>query len=257
MPLWATELSPNLTIGELSPLWGIVSNNFENTTGFAFRRAKEYYVPAGSQFIEISGHIDSLASAEVFVGAMHSTYGVGNPPSPLEFSPTYTGESNFALFAKWQKLSKSIDTASIIVNLICVDLIASSTVGTKSLLSSSSTGSQNGNVQASYRASVVRLRKRDYIQSPFCYSGDYNSLHLGHLPPRIRLYCLHRPLLDRLHEATPEPNVDGAACHQPPVPGDVFAPGFDQNLAKQRGPSEPKFLVHRRNGRRQHRLDIQ
>ncbi|KAH0560033.1 hypothetical protein GP486_003444 [Trichoglossum hirsutum] len=141
-PIWALELAPQRKIADVAPLWGLISNHFAHTPGFRIRRAAFFFLPPSSQYKGLStimSAIDGLAATRVFQQALRSAYReVAGATAPALGIASYGGDDKYAVLSKWQTLSTTPASAGRIVNLIAVDLLASATVGTKSLLSSSS-----------------------------------------------------------------------------------------------------------------------
>jgi hypothetical protein len=77
---------------------------------------------------------DSLAGTHVF-GAILNDLQTILLPNKIFSTADYSGATNFPTFNLWQDLSKQSSSASQIINLIFIDLLASATVGTKSVIS--------------------------------------------------------------------------------------------------------------------------
>lgn len=135
-PLWAVEKTGTI-ISELNPIWGLVDERYENHENLWTVRSSHLYPPAGNQrYLSAS---DSLASAGLYQGALHQTYDGGS----LGYYD-YNGGSSYAMFMKWQELSKSAQTVPTIPNLIWTDVMANSIVGTRSIHSHRNSGHGRG-----------------------------------------------------------------------------------------------------------------
>ncbi|KAH8692249.1 hypothetical protein BGW36DRAFT_348467 [Talaromyces proteolyticus] len=134
MPMWAIENS-NWTIEDVAPVWGMVDKRFENTTGFDTLRAEQFYLPATSNkaVSGLGSATDSLAQARAFQEALYSIYpyqGAGNN--------FFSGSDNLALSRVWSELSSSPITAATIIDLIWTQIVATATVGIKTVTTDSS-----------------------------------------------------------------------------------------------------------------------
>jgi hypothetical protein len=131
-PLWAVE-NPGLELAYINPLWGAVSDEYENSTSLFTRRAKSLWLPATAlDSGGLSFPADTTAAANVFGAALNAITSLSNTVG----APDYTGKSNFALFHLWQELSANSSTSSQIIDLIVTDLLASTILGTKASISS-------------------------------------------------------------------------------------------------------------------------
>lgn len=143
LPLWAMErLSRNMS--EVLPLWGLVHDRYENDPGLETLRREYFYLPNTLTGLGSPIPADALASTAAFGAAIDSAYSVDLANSISEMGPIYSGNSDFGLYAMWQKLATSPDTASRIVNLIATDVLASYVVGTKSAILPADSQAANG-----------------------------------------------------------------------------------------------------------------
>lgn len=136
-PLWAAEHTYNKSM-KFDPLWGIVDNRYETmgyNDGFYTLRAKKLWLPTSpflvTNFGEREGY-DSLAAASGFHRRLGNLYGGGL--SSLN-SPDYTGQYDFTLLERFQRLSSTADGAAQIPSLILTDGLAAGLVGTKTAIS--------------------------------------------------------------------------------------------------------------------------
>jgi hypothetical protein len=136
-PLWAAEHTYNKSM-KFDPLWGIVDNRYEAmgyNDGFYTLRAKKLWLPTSpflvTNFGEREGY-DSLAAASGFHRRLGNLY--GDSLSSLD-SPDYTGQYDFTLLERFQRLSSTADGAAQIPSLILTDGLAAGLVGTKTAIS--------------------------------------------------------------------------------------------------------------------------
>lgn len=132
IPLWASEHSYDLRM-RFEPLWGLVSNEHERTTnsyesGIYTHRAEKLWLPVSPfqdyGFGEVDGY-DSLAMASGFARRLGALYNEDLG------APDYSGDNDYALAARWQRLSGNASSASQIPRLIATDTLVSALVGTK------------------------------------------------------------------------------------------------------------------------------
>lgn len=137
-PLWGVE-NTYKGISDAKPLWGMVDSKFESSPDLFTWRAERFWLPATLIRTGVIWNIDSLAAPSVFGASMADTYSgstwsSGSANSLLD----YSGAQNMALNHLWQSLSASPSTASMIINLIFTEILATATVGTKSALMTAS-----------------------------------------------------------------------------------------------------------------------
>jgi hypothetical protein len=127
-PLWAVEHSFDRVM-RFDPLWGLVNDSYETTEGFHTLRSESLWLPTSPSmsggFGESEGY-DALAAAGGFLKRLANLYDT----SKLD-GKDYTGETEWALSERWQRLSENQLTASQIPSLILTEGLAASLVGTK------------------------------------------------------------------------------------------------------------------------------
>lgn len=97
-------------------------------------------LPLGGEAVE-SG-FENLPGSDFSVGALENAYCVSTTGCS-GFTIDYSGETSVAMWARWQNLTQSAETASLIPNLIFTDTAASAIVGTKGILGLGNTAQQN------------------------------------------------------------------------------------------------------------------
>ncbi|KAF3402651.1 hypothetical protein DPV78_004825 [Talaromyces pinophilus] len=130
-PLWSVEQT-NLTLNDVSPLWGLVTNSGQGNISLSTVRKESLYLPGytgwSSGFSAIPG-FQNLPGLDFYVSAIGTALNLqGDQLGVFD----YTGRTNNALLRKWQELSKSAATASRVLNLIWT-AAANAVVGTKTL----------------------------------------------------------------------------------------------------------------------------
>ncbi|KAG0637149.1 hypothetical protein HOY80DRAFT_908249, partial [Tuber brumale] len=126
MPVWAVENS-GMMINEVFPFWGIVDPKYKDVPNATTIQREHLWLLAVNRKPRNStlSPLSSLALSTV-------------PGQALEKISTlidFSGQQNFALRTKWQKLSETQEPVALIQNLIWTDLVANSLVGTKSVSS--------------------------------------------------------------------------------------------------------------------------
>jgi hypothetical protein len=136
-PLWAAEHSYDKTM-RFDPLWGIVADRYETLgykDGFYTMRTAKLWLPTSPHltlnFGESEGY-DALAAASGFTRRLGNLYG---GLSSLD-GPDYSGQYDFTLLERFQRLSRTPDNAAQIPSLILTDGLAAGLVGTKTSISS-------------------------------------------------------------------------------------------------------------------------
>ncbi|KAE9366335.1 hypothetical protein N431DRAFT_386647 [Stipitochalara longipes BDJ] len=136
MPLWGVENTDGRYENSgINLIWGLVSPEYENNPNVSTVRQESLYLP-GFYFSPVTTQLpifeDNLPGSEFYAGSMDTTWTV--PGSSLGSGIDYSGSSNIAVWARWQNLSLSAETVSLIPNLIFTDNAASAVVGTKGVL---------------------------------------------------------------------------------------------------------------------------
>jgi hypothetical protein len=127
-PLWAVEHSYD-RIMSFDPLWGLVNDSYEITEGFHTLRSESLWLPTspamGNGFLGPVGY-DALAATGTLLRRLTNLYQAASPDSK-----DYTGKDEWAVFERWQRLSRNQTTASQIPSLILTENLAAGLVGTK------------------------------------------------------------------------------------------------------------------------------
>jgi hypothetical protein len=168
LPLWGVERIDNsteFTIADIDVLWGLVSDAYENDESIETRRGEDFYLPAAYQGHTLTLSLDNLAAATIFTAVWNNVYNFAAwiAGTSIDSTPSYSGESQYALFLKWRELSQSPDGASTILNLIWTDLVASAVVGTK-------TGFEQTNLDESVWKRAVHKHRTIIIYSNFLFA---------------------------------------------------------------------------------------
>lgn len=145
MPLWAVENMewPRYNIGNEQPLWGIVGttnttvdesirNNITTTSQESLRLPglmNDYTSLLTSQSFTPNEAGQNLPGVNFYTQALRNAFSI-SMPSRMSYGD-YSGQTQFALYAKWQKLSVGANSAAEIINLVWTDIAANSVVGTK------------------------------------------------------------------------------------------------------------------------------
>lgn len=149
MPLWGVENTGNAyEMMDLNLIWGLVSNSYENNPNVSTVRQSSLYLPGwfnpALQGGPTLGDFENLPGSDFSVAALSTAYDVCTPGTcTSSVVVDYSGESNVAMWARWQNLTQSAETASLIPNLIWTDTAASAIVGTKGVLGPGNTAQQN------------------------------------------------------------------------------------------------------------------
>ncbi|OCT45691.1 hypothetical protein CLCR_01410 [Cladophialophora carrionii] len=135
-PLWAAEHSYDRAM-RFDPLWGIVDNRYHTMgykDGFYTLRAEKLWLPTSpfltGNFGESEGY-DALAAASGFTRRLGNLYG---GLSDLA-GPDYSGQHDYTLLERYQRLSHDATNAAQIPSLKMTDGLAAGLVGTKTSVS--------------------------------------------------------------------------------------------------------------------------
>ena len=151
-PLWAVETLPqSVGISETMPLWGLLGTpnssvhsalpySLDNISTIAQPSLylpgymDGYYFIQGGQQDYVLNSNQNLAGVDFYPKCLQTATSVSSDPflkSDVQPGTDYSGYTSLALFAKWQTLSRSADTAGTIIDLIWTDDAANSVVGTR------------------------------------------------------------------------------------------------------------------------------
>jgi hypothetical protein len=147
MPLWGVENTGNsYLLSDMNLIWGLVSSEYENNQNVSTVRQESLYLPGfnalaeGDQIVQT----ENLPGSDFFSGAMDIAYSVLSSSSLGQTRQIdYSGQTNMAMWARWQNLTASAETASIIPSLIFTDNAASAVVGTKGVLGPGNAAPEN------------------------------------------------------------------------------------------------------------------
>ncbi|RDL37936.1 uncharacterized protein BP5553_05369 [Venustampulla echinocandica] len=143
LPLWGVEDLQSLRLGNAQPLWGVLgTSNSTNIPTAPYNISKisqeSLYLPGfqdqffndGLQPVPITGQ--NLPGVEFYYQALASALRINRPGAVgYQGFADYSGKTSFALYAKWQNLSSSVDSTSKILDLVWTDVAANAVVGTK------------------------------------------------------------------------------------------------------------------------------
>jgi hypothetical protein len=166
MPLWGVENTGNkYKNSDLSLIWGLVSDEYENNVNVSTVRQPSLYLPGWIEPSSVSfggfqvQGFENLPGTDFSIDALQTSYCVtGGSSSSCGSGIDYSGETNMAMWVKWQNLTRSADTASLIPNLIFTDTAASAIVGTKGVLASPGNANNGSAVTQSVTPTVSRVR---------------------------------------------------------------------------------------------------
>lgn len=144
LPLWGVENVGNTSDwGSLSPVWGLISKEYSDHANVSSVQQESLYLPG--QNLGSSSLSESLPGSDFLTDGLLTAYNVGFSSSLLGIPVPvdYSGNTQMAMWVRWQNLSRSAATASKIINLIWTDYAASAVVGTKGVLGPGNLASRN------------------------------------------------------------------------------------------------------------------
>lgn len=142
-PLWGVEdTGTKYTVPQIRPIWGLISPAYENKPNVSSIRSPVLYLPGWMDYkFPLPHESENIPAAEFSIGALAAAYSVGTTWSSS--GQDYTGDTNIAMWARWQNLTNNAEQASIIPNLIWTDNAASAVVGTKGVLGPGNSAQKN------------------------------------------------------------------------------------------------------------------
>lgn len=137
LPIWAME-NTNRTISEVSPFWGMISQDAANTANVTTVRQAAFRLPASSTSVfgglALASADDAIAGAKAPLAAIQDIFQAGDYNKFIPGAQDYTGSNNYLLYRQWQKLLADPATAGRVVDLIWTDLMANYLVSARSTL---------------------------------------------------------------------------------------------------------------------------
>lgn len=133
-PLWGFEESGR-TFNDLNPIWGLISDEYENHENVSSVRQPIFYIPGisvGSSALNLPLNLpfgNNLPGSDFASRVMNQVFEIDSTwPYDLR------GYASMSLFERWQSLAANPEDAAVIVQLLWTDLAASAVVGTKGAL---------------------------------------------------------------------------------------------------------------------------
>ena len=131
-PLWGVE-NPHMVLSDISPLWGLISPDLEHSINLSTIKSDRLYLPGYTSLgfdTEVFG-FENVPGTDGPAAALTTAY-QSNGINDDDGVGDYTGETNLAMFSRWQDYSSNVSTAPKILNLIWTDIAANALVGTRS-----------------------------------------------------------------------------------------------------------------------------
>lgn len=126
-PLWGVE-NTALPLRDVQPLWGLVTDRYRGREDISVLQHDSLWLPGFSEFPTPPYTVMNLPAVELHTDAFLTAYGVTTANRPIV---DYTGETNVAMYRKWQHLSANASTMGAIVDSIWTDNVANAVVGTR------------------------------------------------------------------------------------------------------------------------------
>ena len=124
-PLWGVE-NTSMKLKDGGPLWGLVTPSAAQAMNLTALRKESLYLPGRDASI----NFQNLPATDFANVALDMVYKTGSSSQGIV---DYSGQSNLAMFRRWQELSRTPETSAKILNLIWTDIAANMVVGTKGL----------------------------------------------------------------------------------------------------------------------------
>lgn len=140
MPLWAIE-TPPLFNGNMHPLWGLVSRDYENVANISTFRSPQAYPVFWPAYEVLTSGTDYIG--DNYLTGSSALSALLDYIKLIDFSTTSIGlDSRFVngrnsalMLRRWQSLSKSAESASTIIKLVFTNLAANYLQGGRGWLS--------------------------------------------------------------------------------------------------------------------------
>src|SRR5271156_692743 len=127
--LWAVERS-QMNISQISPLWGIVNNSYENSSLVQTIRRDYLWIPAAMSNLGL-GWSDTTVSAWISGSTLRFMY---TPSLNSRYFPSIGG---WREITKWDEVKRRADDVAKMLDLIFVNQMAPFVVGSRSALHAS------------------------------------------------------------------------------------------------------------------------
>ena len=155
MPVWGVEtISSGQDYTMVQPLWGVLGNATAYAASAAAHAKVDNFSTITQQSLYLPGFMDNVGyvmtqgltsvtsttqnmpGLNFYAKALQMALSITSPGNSINASinqggPDYSGFSSMALFAKWQNLTSSADTAGRVIDLVWTDYSANSVVGTR------------------------------------------------------------------------------------------------------------------------------
>jgi hypothetical protein len=131
-PLWGVE-NPHMVLSDISPLWGLISPDLEHSVNLSTIKSDRLYLPGYTSLgfdIGVPG-FQNVPGTDGPSAALTTAYQISGFVGGSGIGD-YSGETNLAMFSRWQDYSSNVSTTAKILNLIWTDIAANALVGTKS-----------------------------------------------------------------------------------------------------------------------------
>ena len=123
-----------MTLENVNPIWGMTTPEFESSPNISTHRGESLILPGYPNTVLHMPYNPSqnMAGVDFPSSILASSYSRDSIDAGRYYGmPEYTGRANLAMLRRWQKLSRSAESVSNIVNLIFTDIAANAVVGTK------------------------------------------------------------------------------------------------------------------------------
>lgn len=160
IPLWGVE-NTGLEISDAPPVWGLIDSKYSSNPGISTIRKESLWLPGTFNGLTSSecnpvATYQYLPGVSFFMDALTCAFGVSSTSTSTDVTD-YSGQTNLAMYARWQQLSQTAAKVSKIINLIWTDVATSAVMGTKGWIpGSSSTPLQKHDGATSTQASPIQ-----------------------------------------------------------------------------------------------------
>ncbi|EAU35445.1 predicted protein [Aspergillus terreus NIH2624] len=176
LPYWGVEHREDMMIGDVNPVWGIVSAEYKDHPGLTVVQKEHLWLPDGQSMLSIGYSSDNLPAAQFSHKALRAAYEIGSSSSDFSTSASesiadYSGQTNAGMFTMWQNMTQTPDGSATVFNLIWTDIAANAVVGTRaynwSVRPESFARADDQEIGSPIRVAVVPYERRLGYQLPY------------------------------------------------------------------------------------------
>ncbi|KAL4893108.1 hypothetical protein BDV59DRAFT_202088 [Aspergillus ambiguus] len=130
-PYWGVEHRDDIILSDATPLWGLVSPEFQNNPGISVIQSEHLWLTGKPSLLSIAQSVDNIPAMHFHSKAMDAAFNLKEADWGSLETYDYSGSIDAGMFRKWENLTASASSASRIISLIWTDIAANAVVGTR------------------------------------------------------------------------------------------------------------------------------